>query len=181
MNALRAVDRVNTGERGGPLAARPGPDDIVESVRALSLALERWRVMFARRYGLADNDAVVMSHLASAEGRLLPRDLSRIMDLRTGTLTAMLDRLEAVDFVRRVPNPDDRRSTFVELTERGSAALAESFGVLRRRIQTGIPERTQEQFARHLSDLARIVDTAVDEIATQLKPPRAPRARPRSS
>ena len=37
----------------------------------------------------------------------------------------MLDRLESAKFVRREPNPDDRRSVIVVLTEQGEAALAE--------------------------------------------------------
>jgi DNA-binding MarR family transcriptional regulator len=166
------------GARVGP---RPDPDDLVDSLRALGLALERWRGVFARRHGLADNDAVVLSHLASAQGRLLPRDLSRAMNVRTGTLTAMLDRLEHARFVRRVPNPDDRRSTFVEVTERGSNVIAESLTVLQRNVASGIPVGTHAKLARYLVDLTAIVDGVIEELDTQVKPRRAPRARPRSN
>jgi DNA-binding MarR family transcriptional regulator len=160
---------------------RPDPDDIVDSVRALGLALERWRGVFARQHGLADNDPVVLSHLASAEGRLLPRDLSRAMNVRTGTLTAMLDRLEDARFVRRVPNPDDRRSTFVELTEHGADVLAESLTVLQRDVRTAIPAHAHAQFAGYLADLTAVVEGVVDDLETQVRPPHARRARPRSN
>jgi len=163
------------------VAPRPDATEVAASVRALGLSLERWRSVFAHRYGLADHDSMILSHLSTAGGRLLPRELSAIMQLRTGTLTAMLDRLESADFVRRVPNPDDRRSTFVELTERGGGALAESSLVLERSIREGIPARTHAQFARYLAELATTVEGAVDELETQLKPRRARRARPRSN
>ncbi len=124
---------------------------------------------------------MILSHLSRSGGRLLPRELSAIMQLRTGTLTAMLDRLEAADFVRRVPNPDDRRSTFVELTEHAAEVLAESTLVFDRRIRAGIPARNHAQFARYLAELSTIVDGAVDELESQVKPRRARRERPRSS
>lgn len=143
------------------MGPRPDPGDVMESVRGLSLSFERWRRMFAARHGLADNDSIVLSHLAAAGGRLLPRDLSAAMEVRTGTLTAMLDRLEAVGFVRRVPNPDDRRSTFVELTDEGATTLDESFALLRRRVLSGLPAGTHTQFARYLADLAKIIDEAL--------------------
>lgn len=163
------------------MATGPHPEDIAASVRRLSLSLERWRALFAHRLGLGPNDSVVLSHLASADGRLLPRDLSRLMNLRTGTLTAILDRLENAGLVRRVPNPGDRRSTFVELTDVGTTALAEPLDLLRERLAERLPRRTQEQFARQLADLTAVLDAIADELDPATNAPRASPARRSSS
>jgi DNA-binding MarR family transcriptional regulator len=152
---------------GGAVASDPLPIDLARCVRELALGLERWRAHFARQHGLGVNDSVVLSHLATAGGRLLPRDLARLMVLRTGTLTAMLDRLEQGGFVRRVPNPDDRRSTFVELTTFGSDALATPLNELRDRLEAGMSARTRAQLIRQLAELNRLVGQIADESETR--------------
>ena len=45
-----------------------------------------------------------------------PGELTANLLVTTGTMTNRIDRLEARGLVRRLPNPDDRRSIVVELT-----------------------------------------------------------------
>jgi DNA-binding MarR family transcriptional regulator len=52
-----------------------------------------------------------------------PAELRDILHLPAQTLTGVVDQLEGVGLVRRVPNPADRRSILVELTERGQATI----------------------------------------------------------
>jgi DNA-binding MarR family transcriptional regulator len=44
--------------------------------------------------------------------------------LGTGAVTAVIDRLVTAGHLGRVPNPRDRRSVFLELTEAGRKTLA---------------------------------------------------------
>ena len=46
-------------------------------------------------------------------------ELVRVFGLKQSTFTSLLDRLERDGLVRREPNPADRRSFLVHLTERG--------------------------------------------------------------
>lgn len=46
-------------------------------------------------------------------------ELVRVFGLKQSTLTSLLDRLERAGLVRREPNPADRRSFLIHLTERG--------------------------------------------------------------
>jgi DNA-binding MarR family transcriptional regulator len=46
-----------------------------------------------------------------------------MLHLPAQTLTGMIDQLEAAGLVRRSPNPADRRSTIVDLTDTGSATV----------------------------------------------------------
>ncbi len=52
--------------------------------------------------------------------RLTPTELYRALMRTSGAITNQLHRLEDVGLVRRVPDPGDGRSTFVELTDQGS-------------------------------------------------------------
>jgi DNA-binding MarR family transcriptional regulator len=43
------------------------------------------------------------------------------MLVSSATMTGTLDQLEYKGWVRRIPNPDDRRSVLVEITDEGTA------------------------------------------------------------
>ena len=52
----------------------------------------------------------------------------------SATMTGIIDRLENMSLVRRVNNPNDRRSVLVELTDDGRGRLEEVREVRRRRL-----------------------------------------------
>jgi DNA-binding MarR family transcriptional regulator len=51
-------------------------------------------------------------------GRMSAGELARQSGLTTGAVTAVIDRLERLEYVRRVADPADRRRVLVELTPR---------------------------------------------------------------
>ena len=51
--------------------------------------------------------------------QLSPTDLFNDLMVSSGTMTHRIDRLEKVDFVKRIPDPSDRRGTLIQLTDRG--------------------------------------------------------------
>lgn len=53
------------------------------------------------------------------ERRRTQQELARAVGIEGATLTRHLDALEDAGLVERVPHPDDRRATRVELTENG--------------------------------------------------------------
>src|SRR5436305_5611211 len=70
--------------------------------------------------------------LLSREGevyRSSPGRLARLMELSSGAITNSLDRLEEAGFLRRLPDPDDRRGILVELTADGNRVYEEPVGV----------------------------------------------------
>jgi DNA-binding MarR family transcriptional regulator len=84
-------------------------------------------------------------------------DIANELGITTGGTSKLVDRIEASGYCRRLPNPDDRRSSLLELTEAGRRLFAKA-GVafddeLQRRLGAALPERTLRQFA---STLARL-------------------------
>lgn len=96
-----------------------GDDDHVADLRALLLASQRFRQAIADRFDLGVREVVVLGHLAGADGGLTPSQIAQRMLIGSGTLTAVLDRLAAGGYARRLPNPQDRRSSLVQLTRSG--------------------------------------------------------------
>ena len=52
-------------------------------------------------------------------------DLTQGVGVAQPTMTALVDRMERQGWVRRMPDPDDRRAVRVEITRAGQEALAE--------------------------------------------------------
>ena len=54
-------------------------------------------------------------------GSMAPGELARCLNYSPGALTRLLDKLEQLDYLRRVPDPTDRRALKLELTTAGHA------------------------------------------------------------
>ncbi|MBV9379687.1 MAG: winged helix-turn-helix transcriptional regulator [Streptosporangiaceae bacterium] len=82
-------------------------------------------------------------------------DIARELGITTGGTSKLVDRIEANGYCRRLPNPADRRSSLLELTEEGKVLLGKA-GVafdeeLQRWLGSAVPERTLRQFASTLT------------------------------
>jgi DNA-binding MarR family transcriptional regulator len=137
---------------------------VVTALRDIDLAIDRLRTAFAQRYRITINDSLVISHLSANDRRMRPSEIAARILVTSGTLTPMLDRLEAADFVRREPNPADRRSVHVVLTERGDRALTEYREQFRAAIEGAVPKSQRRQLAKWLAELSG----ALAGIASQL-------------
>lgn len=138
---------------------------VVAALRTLDLGIDRVRTAFAHRYRITIGDSLVISHLAANGHRLRPGEIAARILVTSGTLTPMLDRLETARFVRREPNPDDRRSVIVVLTEQGEAALDEYREQFRQAIESAIPHEMRVQLAEFMTRLAAGLDTLSSDMA----------------
>jgi len=77
------------------------------------------------RHGLSTGEFDVLASLrrAGAPFARTPGELSRALMLSPGGMTNRIDRLESAGWVRREPDPDDRRSLRVVLTDEGLALV----------------------------------------------------------
>lgn len=114
------------------LTQRPDIDNATMLLLArLSRAAELWNQRvdrLAEDYGVNKGDGDVMFALrrAGAPFRLSPTALARGLLMTTGTMTGRLDRLEKRGLIARTPNPEDRRSLDVMLTEDGLRLVEEA-------------------------------------------------------
>jgi DNA-binding MarR family transcriptional regulator len=75
-----------------------------------------FRNAIGRRLHLNVADSECLSFL-TIRGVATPTELARYTGLTTGSTTAMLDRLEKVNFILRKPNPNDRRGILIEVSK----------------------------------------------------------------
>jgi len=89
---------------------------VMMAARENNISAILFRNSIRNRVGLNITDSECLSFLA-IKGVLTAKDLSHYTGLTTGSTTAMLDRLEQAEFIRRKPNPDDRRGVLIEIHE----------------------------------------------------------------
>src|SRR6516162_682200 len=121
--------------------------------------IELWNAVDARLKG---DLGLPLSHFEpmSVVDRL-PRcrvyDIATELGITTGGTSKLVDRIEASGYCRRLPNPDDRRSSLLELTPEGERVLAAAGAAfddeLQRWLGSALPERTLRQFAATLARL----------------------------
>jgi DNA-binding MarR family transcriptional regulator len=87
---------------------------LTTEVRLQQVAYDRFHDAVAAYLGINRTDLRCLDLLDLHGGRMSAGDLAASMGLSTGAVTAMLDRLEKIGYVRRVRDPDDRRRVLVE-------------------------------------------------------------------
>ena len=121
--------------------------------------IELWNAVDARlkgEFGLPLTHFESMSVIDRIPGCRV-YDIANELGITTGGTSKLVDRIEASGYCRRLPNPDDRRSSLLELTEEGRRLLAKAGAALddelQRRLGSVLPERTLRQFASTLTRL----------------------------
>lgn len=110
-------------ERVGPSGTMAAVTSIMRVqqilLSAVDSALRPHNLTFARY------EALVLLSFART-GKLPMRVMGERLQLHPTSVTNIVDRLQVDGLVRRTPHPTDRRTTLVEITDAGSALLADA-------------------------------------------------------
>ena len=132
-------------------------------LRRLNVELDAVGERFADVHGLNRTDVRALVAIMDAARRgeaLTAGRLGEAVDLRSASVTALVDRLERVGHVRRVRDPDDRRRVGLEMSETAMAAGAEHFGGLARDLVAAMEGYSDEELGvvrRWLEDMTAVV------------------------
>lgn len=89
-------------------------------------AFESYSAAHIRTLGLTPSQFDIVATLGNTEGMSF-KELGEKTLITKGTLTGVVDRLEAKSLVRRIASPSDGRSQIVQLTRKGEALFARIF------------------------------------------------------
>lgn len=87
------------------------------AARDYSIGSMLFRNTLSRKLSLNLTESLCLTMLA-IKGNSTPTQLAHFTGLTTGAATAMLDRLEKRGYIRRKPNPADRRGLIIEIDVR---------------------------------------------------------------
>ena len=96
----------------------------------------------------------LMSQLERYPEGLKMNELSRLLMVTGGNVTAIVDQLEKEGQVERLPEPDDRRAYRIRLTRAGEKSFAEMAGVHEEwlvELLSGMSKKDQDELLRLLA------------------------------
>jgi len=86
-------------------------------LRRFALHRDRWIDALCRHVGVSRSDYDALEAL-DEHGSLTPGELGALLTLTSGSVTALIDRLEKLGWASRNRHPDDRRKVVVTLTQK---------------------------------------------------------------
>ncbi|HXR35952.1 MAG TPA: MarR family transcriptional regulator [Candidatus Binataceae bacterium] len=103
------------------------PFAIIVRMKRATVIFDRARERMGAPYRLGAGEIMVLDALrrAGPPNRLNPGRLLEELLTPSGTMTSWIDRLAKRGFVKRMPDPDDRRGVLVQLAPRGRRVVGE--------------------------------------------------------
>ncbi|MEO0986246.1 MAG: MarR family transcriptional regulator [Cyanobacteria bacterium J06639_14] len=133
--------------------------------RRIHAAIDAIDYAIAEHLGVHRNDLRALNLLE--EGPLSPRIIADRIGLTSGSVTALIDRLEKAGFVERRPSKTDRRSIEVGITPHRYAEI----GMLYRQCADGLMHRFGDQTGNKLQVSAAVLSefaAAMEQVAESL-------------
>jgi DNA-binding MarR family transcriptional regulator len=157
-----------------PLRSNKGQKPVSDVIQTMAtsfthvdLAHRRLRALFAASVGLSATEFNALMLIGDELG-ITPKQIAVELDITTGAVTAMTDRLVAADLIRREPNPNDRRSLLLHLTETGHSARDAMFGEYYRAMAAAVdaaPELLAPSTSKMLEATAAALLHAADDLS----------------
>ena len=146
---------------------------LARQVRELIVASDHYRQAMAAGLGVGIAESAVLGDLLH-NGPQTPTLISARVGLSPASTTALLDRLEKVQLVRRTRHPADRRSVLIRLTDLGRGAVAEMYSMFAADVDSALgmsdPRVREDPELRHaVTDLLERMAAALRERSGDLR------------
>jgi DNA-binding MarR family transcriptional regulator len=123
----------------------------------------------------------ILNTLAVIDGSaepLTPSEISERALRSSATMTSILDTLERRDWVRRIPNPQDRRSVLIEISDDGRAVADQFLPGIRKIERAVLGDLSGAERATLMKLLAKVLDATAHVNAADPIPLEGRRNRP---
>ena len=135
---------------------------VIASLRQFIAGSILYNQQIADRVGLRLTDMQCINAL-ELMGPSTPGELARFTGLTTGGVTVMLDRLEKGGYLKREPNPRDRRSVLVRLNPTKVKKMQALYGEINDRMATLLDETPERELRSALNLLSKMNASRTDE------------------
>jgi DNA-binding MarR family transcriptional regulator len=154
------IGDVPASEGLSPPGDVPTPEDLSQATRRLDLALTGLNAALARRLHVSQPELMAMAHVRLG-GSIGPSELAHRLDITTGAVTALVDRLAERGHLERHPHPADRRKLLLTATPQAREEIMRHVTPLSDEIKTLATSFNDEErtvIGRYLAALTEIVE-----------------------
>jgi DNA-binding MarR family transcriptional regulator len=138
----------------------PAPSNLIQpNLRRFELARQQLIAQVCRRHHVSRTEFDALDELSHADG-LTPGELGDRLSLTSGSVTALLDRLERLGWATRERHADDRRKVVVRGTSTAEAVGVAEIGPL----VMAVNDVASKLSARDQRMVERFLDEAADAV-----------------
>jgi DNA-binding MarR family transcriptional regulator len=141
--------------------------ELIDEIRGSQTAVHQMDEAAHRAMGINATDGRCLD-IIDRRGLISAGQLATEAGLTTGAVTAVLDRLEAKELVRRVPDPDDRRRILVEVTDKQREAAGRLYFPLKEMADPWFEELSEDDI-RLLIAFNRVSREVNEKRAAQIR------------
>lgn len=135
--------------------------DLTAAITRLDSAMGALRGRLRERLGVSGTDLTVLQFVAragAADHRVRVKDLASHLGLSGPAVTGTVDRLERSGHLCRVPNPDDGRSRFIELTPESRGAYAAAMDSTNEHLHELLSSFSDRERAKYVKVIDRVIE-----------------------
>ena len=140
--------------------------DLMWEIRKFTRSTLMLQQIIAENAGLYVTDAECIDFLMEM-GPSTAGDLAKATRLTTGAITNVIDRLERSGFVKRSPDPKDRRKVVVSFVPEKKTGMDEHYASLAKAVQQKLStysKRDLDLLIKHTGGLTKIYQAQVKEL-----------------
>ena len=136
-------------------------ETVIRCVRQFIAGSILYNQQVADRVGLRLTDMQCINAL-ELMGPSTPGDLARFTGLTTGGVTVLLDRLEKGGYLKREPNPRDRRSVLVRLNPTKIKKMQAFYGEINQRMAALLDETAERDLRLFVNVLSKMNESRAE-------------------
>ena len=144
-----------------PEASKLATEAVMNTIRTADVLFDQIGQLL-RPLGVSSAGGLVLGQLRD-HGSMSPSELGERLIVTRATVTGVVDSLERRGYVRRTPNPDDRRGIIIELTPAGFEACAEVRRIIHRQEREWMAALTEDELTTYIGLMHRIQNTVTGE------------------
>ena len=140
-------------------------EEITWATRRLDMAMSRLVVALSRTVGISVPEMLALEYL-DADASIGPSELARRLQMTSGAMTALVDRLEASGRVVRQRHPADRRRVLVKRTAKADKDLTEEVAPMALQIfelAESLDDAERKAVGRFLDGFIAIIESTAAE------------------
>jgi len=137
---------------------------IQPNLRRFEMARQQLIAQVCRTHGVTRTEFDALDELSTTDG-LTPGELGERLSLTSGSVTALIDRLERLGWAGRQPHPDDRRKVVVRASDEALLIGIAEIGPMVEAIAAladSYPVKEQKAIEQFLARAADAVDAIVE-------------------